>query len=94
MSSGTQQTPVAEYGAEFDEIAQAMATPEFLQNPYALYEGMRPEQPVYRGTQGVWYLTRYADVEAALHDPRLSTDGGNASDAGSSSMQTSNSANG
>jgi cytochrome P450 len=75
MPSGTQQTPVAGYDAEFDEIAQAMATPEFLQNPYALYERMRRKQPVYPGTQGVWYLTRYADVEAALRDPRLSTDG-------------------
>ncbi|WP_260697084.1 cytochrome P450 [Streptomyces sp. 130] len=35
---------------------------------------MRREDPVHRSPQGVWYLTRYADVEAALGDLRLSND--------------------
>ncbi|MGH3852216.1 MAG: cytochrome P450 [Pseudonocardiaceae bacterium] len=56
------------------EITEEMATPEFHQDPYPLYERMRREHPVYRGPQGIWYLTRYADVDAALRDPRLSKD--------------------
>ncbi|MFI9361613.1 cytochrome P450 [Kitasatospora sp. NPDC053057] len=35
---------------------------------------MRREDPVHRSAQGIWYLTRYADVEAALGDLRLSND--------------------
>ncbi|MFD0351626.1 cytochrome P450 [Kitasatospora aburaviensis] len=35
---------------------------------------MRRESPVHRSAQGIWYLTRYADVEAALGDLRLSND--------------------
>jgi cytochrome P450 len=57
-----------------DEIAWEMATPEFHQNPYPLYARLRREYPVYRSSRGVWYLTRYADVDAALRDPRLSKD--------------------
>ncbi|MGH3922706.1 MAG: cytochrome P450 [Egibacteraceae bacterium] len=71
MSSGTQQTRI---DAGSDEISRMMTTPEFVQDPYTLYERMRREQPVYRGAQGTWYLTRYTDVEAALRDPRLSSD--------------------
>ncbi len=57
-----------------DEIARGMATPEFHRDPYPLYARMRREHPVYRSSGGVWYLTRYADVDAALRDPRLSKD--------------------
>ncbi|MFD8912688.1 cytochrome P450 [Streptomyces sp. NPDC059575] len=35
---------------------------------------MRQESPVHRSPQGIWYLTRYADVETALGDLRLSND--------------------
>jgi cytochrome P450 len=56
------------------DFGAAMATPEFLYDPYPLYGRMRREQPVYRDRLGNWYLTRYADVEAALVDRRLSND--------------------
>lgn len=58
-----------------DEITQAMTTPEFFQDRYPLYARMRRDHPVYRSVEGIWYVTRYADVEAALRDPRLSVDG-------------------
>jgi cytochrome P450 len=58
----------------FDEIARAMTSPEYYQDPYPLYARMRREYPVYRSAQGIWYLTRYADVDAALGDVRLSSD--------------------
>ncbi len=74
MASATQQTEVTDYDSGLDEITREMATPELRQNPYPLYARMRREHPVYRSSQGIWYLTRYADVEAALHDLRLSSD--------------------
>ncbi|MGH3873029.1 MAG: cytochrome P450 family protein [Pseudonocardiaceae bacterium] len=74
MSNATQQSDAAERDGGFGEIDHAMTTPEFFQNPYPLYARMRRDHPVYRGAQGIWYLTRYADVEEALGDPRLSHD--------------------
>lgn len=58
----------------FDELVRAMTTPEFCQDPYPLYARMRREHPVARSAEGTWYLTRYADVDAALSDLRLSND--------------------
>jgi cytochrome P450 len=57
-----------------DEITRAMAMPEFRHDPYPLYARMRRGHPVYRSPDGIWYLTRYADVEAALQNRRLSND--------------------
>ena len=57
-----------------DAIAEAMATPAFSQDPYPLYARLREEQPLYRSPQGVAHLSRYADVDAALRDLRLSND--------------------
>lgn len=49
--------------------------PEFLLNPYSLYQRIRSEDPVYYYKKGnFWYLTRYQDVEAAYQDQRLSSD--------------------
>ncbi|MFJ9952662.1 cytochrome P450 [Kitasatospora sp. NPDC091207] len=57
-----------------DDLAAALATPEARRDPYPLYARMRREDPVHRSAQGIWYLTRYTDVEAALGDLRLSND--------------------
>ncbi|MEU2250580.1 cytochrome P450 [Streptomyces sp. NPDC019224] len=57
-----------------DDLAAALLTPEARRDPYPFYARMRREDPVHRSPQGVWYLTRYADVEAALSDLRLSND--------------------
>jgi cytochrome P450 len=73
MSEAPEQWAAAEDGS-LDEITREMATPEFHQDPYPLYARMRREHPVYRDSRGTWYLTRYADVDAALRDPRLSKD--------------------
>ena len=55
-------------------IALAMASPAFSQDPYPLYARRREEQPLYRSPQGIAHLSRYADVDAALRDLRLSND--------------------
>ena len=49
---------------------------EFLHDPYHAYRTLRAAGPVlWRDDvfQGAWLLTRYADVEQALSDPRLSS---------------------
>ncbi len=51
-----------------------------LENPYAIYALLRTVQPVMRmpggdsDGPGVWFLTRYADVQFALRDPRFSVE--------------------
>lgn len=74
MSSTTELPEAVENDDGFDEVIVALAAPESRQDPYPLYARMRREHPVYRSSQGTWYLTRYADVEAAVHDLRLSND--------------------
>lgn len=56
------------------DLAAALLSPEARRDPYPFYARMRREDPVHRSPQGIWYLTRYADVEAALGDLRLSND--------------------
>ncbi|MFE6977936.1 cytochrome P450 [Streptomyces sp. NPDC057682] len=56
------------------DLAAALLTPEARRDPYPLYARMRREDPVHRSAQGIWYLTRHADVERALGDLRLSND--------------------
>ncbi|HLO87867.1 MAG TPA: cytochrome P450 [Nostocaceae cyanobacterium] len=51
-----------------------LLAPEVLFNPYPLYQQIRADKPVYfYEKKGFWFLTRYQDVEAALLDPRLSS---------------------
>ena len=51
--------------------------PEILHDPYPAYRWLQTHDPVHWGapgdpqTTGCWYLTRYADVVAALKEPRL-----------------------
>jgi hypothetical protein len=46
----------------------------FWANPYPLLDRARSESPVYYSeTFDAWFLTRYADIDKALRDPRLSS---------------------
>lgn len=45
--------------------------PEVLADPYPFYARLRSADPVHWDGE-CWVLTRYAEVAAALHDPRLS----------------------
>jgi cytochrome P450 len=74
MSDETEQAVAVEHDGSVDEISREMATLEFHQNPYPLYARMRQNHPVYRSSEGIWYLTRYTNVDAAVRDPRLSKD--------------------
>ncbi|MFJ3306942.1 cytochrome P450 [Streptomyces sp. NPDC086549] len=73
MTTTTDDPPAGPHTGP-DEITAAMLSPEFRRDPYPLYARMRRECPVHRSPQGIWYLTRYADVEQALGDLRLSND--------------------
>jgi cytochrome P450 len=47
--------------------------PALHQDPYPLYARLREEDPVHRSPFGMWVLSRFDDVQAALRDPRLSS---------------------
>ncbi len=47
--------------------------PSFFADPYPVYAALRQcRQPVFDETLQSWIVTRYADVEAVLRDPRIS----------------------
>lgn len=49
---------------------------DFIANPYRAYNFLRAAGPLYwadKFRNGAWLVTRYADVLAGLHDPRLSS---------------------
>ena len=52
--------------------------PGYVAEPYAHWERLRNEAPVYWSeTNGFWAITRYDDVLEVLHDPaRFSSGGG------------------
>ena len=43
----------------------------FINDPYPDYRRLREHDPVHESPWGDWYLTRYADVEFVLKDPRF-----------------------
>ncbi len=50
--------------------------PDFLSDPYPVFDRIRDETPIFRGPDGkggrpIWFLTRHADVRQALRDRRL-----------------------
>lgn len=45
--------------------------PEYLENPYPMYQRLRAEDPVHRSALGFWVLSRYDDVVTVLRDPRF-----------------------
>jgi cytochrome P450 len=50
-------------------------SPENWADPYPLYDALRASDPIHRDPEfGTWILTRYADCEAILRNPRWSSD--------------------
>lgn len=49
-------------------------SPEFLANPYPTYRQLRENSPVFPLMPGVWLVTRHAEAERILRDPRLGKD--------------------
>jgi cytochrome P450 len=48
--------------------------PSFIADPYPFYRRLRETAPVFKTPQGLWLLTRYADVAFALRDRRFGKD--------------------
>jgi cytochrome P450 enzyme len=58
-----------------DTLVFNPADPAYLADPYPTYRRLRSEAPVYWWDRGyMWLLSRHADVESTLKDPRFSTD--------------------
>ena len=55
--------------------APRMVDAAFLHNPYPAYQALREAGPIHWSEEffgGAWLLTRHADVEQVLRDPRFS----------------------
>lgn len=56
-------------------VPEHLFGPDMRADPYPVYRRLRATDPVHWDDRlGVWIVTRYRDVNAALHDPRLSAD--------------------
>lgn len=56
-------------------MGQAIVDAAFLANPYPAYRALRDAGPIHWSEEffgGAWLLTRHADVELVLRDPRFS----------------------
>jgi cytochrome P450 len=52
---------------------EELFSPEIRRDPHPLYHRLRAEQPIANNPDGDWVLTRWADCEAVLRDPRWSS---------------------
>lgn len=57
--------------AETQPNIQYFDSPDYIANPYPLYQRLRTTDPVHHSPWGDWYLTRFDDVEMLLSDPRF-----------------------
>jgi cytochrome P450 len=55
---------------EFDRFSR---DPRLWGDPYPIYRRLQQEAPIYYEPWGTWLVTRYADVEALLRQPGLSS---------------------
>jgi cytochrome P450 len=56
-------------------LKQPLINPAFLVDPYPAYQALREAGPIHWSEEffgGAWLLTRHADVELVLRDPRFS----------------------
>lgn len=51
------------------------ARPDVQRDPYPHYHWLLRNDPVHRGVNGIWFVTRYADVRAVLGDERFARAG-------------------
>jgi cytochrome P450 len=56
------------------DFLQSLGRPGFA-HPYDAYQQLRERDPVHRTSDGLWVLTRHADVAAVLRDPRFGREG-------------------
>ena len=56
------------------DFFSVVGSPEFREDPYEFFDGLRQLAPVHRTEFGVYLLTRHADAAAVVRDPKLSND--------------------
>jgi len=56
------------------DVDAVMGQAAFRADPYPFWARLRSTQPVHRAGTGLWLLTRYSDVDAALRDGNFSSD--------------------
>ena len=72
--------PISAASSEEFDLFLPLRSRGGLENPFAVYSLLRTVRPVMRmpirgyDGPGVWFLTRYAEVERALRDPRFSVE--------------------
>lgn len=66
-------TAMTELSASPTELAFDPADPVFRRNPYPRYAELREADVLHRNPDGMRVLTRYADVQAVVRDPRMSS---------------------
>lgn len=74
---GVAQAPACDSSAPRHRWAALEDLDDFARNPYPYYEKWRAQGPVLWSPhffQGGWLVTRHAEVEAVLKDPRFSTE--------------------
>ena len=60
--------------SQLQAIDRALFSPEYFLDPYPFFHRLRALDPVHRSEPwDCWLVTRYADVSAALCDPRFSS---------------------
>src|SRR4051812_22023249 len=72
MSTTVRDQPKAD-PAERAEMAWLQGDADFVRNPYLRYAELREAPFLHRTDDGMYVLTRYADVLAVLRDPRMSS---------------------
>ena len=64
-------------GSSAASVFSAIASDEFgsfdWEDPWPTYDRMRSEAPVWKNSLDEWVMTRHADCEAVLRDPRFSS---------------------
>jgi cytochrome P450 len=68
---------VSEAAAPANDVFRAIASDQFgafdWEDPWPTYDRMRVEAPIWKNDLDEWVMTRHADCEAVLRDPRFSS---------------------
>ncbi|GAB3727803.1 cytochrome P450 [Amycolatopsis oliviviridis] len=64
-------TGLEEARSPADELGAALFDPSSRVDPYPVFHRLREEAPFFRGPDGTWVLSRYADISTVLCDQRF-----------------------
>ncbi|WP_328334773.1 cytochrome P450 [Streptomyces sp. NBC_00455] len=73
MPTSTRSTADIAASTPHEELFAQVLDQDSRSNPYPLYTALRA-RPVSRQTDGTWVVSGYEEINALLHDPRISSD--------------------